>query len=214
MNDKKKWYFLIAVALIVGAMIGYFATSSLATTGDAKNIINNQQKIKTQLIREAKPNIEFCAEHFNYTKKNPLFGEHEGRYTCLADLSYPPANVCSNNMIFYNAYYNTLSTGIPGYICAEASYSEETLKTNCPLNLNEIQCADGFVLSDDLFYTQLAQQSTGCGYACVLEENISDNANYPCTENGYVPSGLFEDPIVFYECRYTGTNQDQLEQIK
>jgi len=32
-NDKMKWYLLIAIALIVGAMIGYFATNSLSTTG-------------------------------------------------------------------------------------------------------------------------------------------------------------------------------------
>lgn len=25
-KEKRKWYFLIAVALIVGAMVGYFAT--------------------------------------------------------------------------------------------------------------------------------------------------------------------------------------------
>lgn len=38
-NDKMKWYLLIAIALIVGAMIGYFATNSLSTTGNAnKNI--------------------------------------------------------------------------------------------------------------------------------------------------------------------------------
>lgn len=41
-NEKRKWYFLIAVALIVGAIIGYFATQSLSTTGNAKNIANIQ----------------------------------------------------------------------------------------------------------------------------------------------------------------------------
>jgi len=40
-NEKRKWYFLIAVALIVGAMIGYFATERLSLTGNAKNILNN-----------------------------------------------------------------------------------------------------------------------------------------------------------------------------
>jgi len=35
-NEKRKWYFLIAVALIVGAMIGYFATNRLSTTGEAR----------------------------------------------------------------------------------------------------------------------------------------------------------------------------------
>lgn len=38
-NEKRKWYFLIAVALIVGAMVGYFATNSLATKGNATNSI-------------------------------------------------------------------------------------------------------------------------------------------------------------------------------
>ena len=41
-NEKrKKWYFLIAVALLLGAIIGYFATTGLSNTGNAKNIINN-----------------------------------------------------------------------------------------------------------------------------------------------------------------------------
>lgn len=35
-NEKMKWYFLIAVALVVGAIIGYFATSNLTTEGNAK----------------------------------------------------------------------------------------------------------------------------------------------------------------------------------
>jgi len=39
-NEKMKWYFLIAAALIVGAMVGYFATNSLSTTGNAKTIIS------------------------------------------------------------------------------------------------------------------------------------------------------------------------------
>lgn len=34
-NEKMKWYFLIAAALIVGAMVGYFATSNLTTEGNA-----------------------------------------------------------------------------------------------------------------------------------------------------------------------------------
>lgn len=34
-NEKMKWYFLIAVALVVGAIIGYFATSNLTTEGNA-----------------------------------------------------------------------------------------------------------------------------------------------------------------------------------
>ena len=41
-SEKRKWYFLIAVALIVGAIIGYFATNSLANTGNARNILNNE----------------------------------------------------------------------------------------------------------------------------------------------------------------------------
>ena len=39
-NEKMKWYFLIAAALVVGAMVGYFATNSLSTTGNAKATLN------------------------------------------------------------------------------------------------------------------------------------------------------------------------------
>ncbi len=45
-NEKMKWYFLIAVALVVGAIIGYFATANLATTGNARNAINAQKPIQ------------------------------------------------------------------------------------------------------------------------------------------------------------------------
>lgn len=41
-KEKRKCYFLIAAALIVGAMIGYFATNALSTTGDAKNTLHNK----------------------------------------------------------------------------------------------------------------------------------------------------------------------------
>ena len=47
-SEKRKWYFLIAVALIVGAIIGYFATNSLANTGQSTGIIfgkNPDEKI-------------------------------------------------------------------------------------------------------------------------------------------------------------------------
>lgn len=40
-NEKRKWYFLIAVALIVGAMIGYFATNMLSTRGFANYSVNS-----------------------------------------------------------------------------------------------------------------------------------------------------------------------------
>ena len=42
-NSKMKWYILIAVALLVGAIIGYFATNSLTTAGNS-NIVFKQQK--------------------------------------------------------------------------------------------------------------------------------------------------------------------------
>ncbi len=38
-NEKMKWYVLIAVALVVGGMVGYFATNSLSTTGNANKFI-------------------------------------------------------------------------------------------------------------------------------------------------------------------------------
>lgn len=52
-NEKRKWYFLIAVALIVGALIGYFATSHLSAKGNASylnkqtNVDNSDQQINT-----------------------------------------------------------------------------------------------------------------------------------------------------------------------
>lgn len=39
-NDKRKWYILIAVALLIGIIIGYFATINLTITGNANNISN------------------------------------------------------------------------------------------------------------------------------------------------------------------------------
>ena len=39
-NEKRKWYFLIATALIVGAIVGYFATNSLTTKGEATKLIS------------------------------------------------------------------------------------------------------------------------------------------------------------------------------
>lgn len=53
MKEKTKWYFLIAVALIVGAIIGYFATTNLSTTGNANNILiktKNTPKIYATVI--------------------------------------------------------------------------------------------------------------------------------------------------------------------
>ncbi|MFA5746221.1 MAG: hypothetical protein WCX82_00185 [archaeon] len=40
-NEKMKWYILIAAALLVGAIIGYFATANLSTTGNACQNLNN-----------------------------------------------------------------------------------------------------------------------------------------------------------------------------
>lgn len=45
-TDKIKWYFLIAVALIVGAIIGYFSTNSLSSTGNAKAAIIESKSSK------------------------------------------------------------------------------------------------------------------------------------------------------------------------
>ena len=45
-SEKMKWYILIAVALVVGAIIGYFATANLATTGNARNTVS--QKVVSQ----------------------------------------------------------------------------------------------------------------------------------------------------------------------
>lgn len=38
-KEKTKWYFLIAVALFIGAIIGFFATTNLSTLGRADYII-------------------------------------------------------------------------------------------------------------------------------------------------------------------------------
>ena len=51
-NEKRKWYFLIAVALIVGAIIGYLATERLSTKGNANaNYIENNNDYDYSEIR-------------------------------------------------------------------------------------------------------------------------------------------------------------------
>jgi len=39
MTEKMKWYFLIAAALIVGALIAYFATNGFSSKGQAKSVL-------------------------------------------------------------------------------------------------------------------------------------------------------------------------------
>lgn len=40
-KEKTKWYVLIAIALFVGAIIGFLATTNLSTVGKANYIISN-----------------------------------------------------------------------------------------------------------------------------------------------------------------------------
>lgn len=59
-KEKRKWYFLIAIALIVGAMIGYFTTNTLSTTGDA--ITNLKNTTTTKYTNEIKETIRECCD--------------------------------------------------------------------------------------------------------------------------------------------------------
>ncbi len=84
-NEKMKWYFLIAVALVVGAIIGYFATSNLATTGNANKFIQENTEsgwVATEFITE-----ENCIKHGgtvvpsgnSYNYKNCVLKGRSGR---------------------------------------------------------------------------------------------------------------------------------------
>ncbi len=59
-NDKMKWYFLIAVALVVGAIIGYFATNSLSATGNAKLAANASLEVKDPFTLKEATAINTC----------------------------------------------------------------------------------------------------------------------------------------------------------
>jgi hypothetical protein len=50
-SENVKWYILIAAALLVGAIIGHFATANLATTGNAKSVIQATNINSTNLSK-------------------------------------------------------------------------------------------------------------------------------------------------------------------
>ncbi|HOZ35621.1 MAG TPA: hypothetical protein PLK55_01390 [archaeon] len=74
-TEKTKWYFLIAVALIVGAIVGYLATTKFSTTGDAKIGISDSCVNEVDLLRDDASARCYCSV---------------GTCTCGGDCPYAP----------------------------------------------------------------------------------------------------------------------------
>jgi hypothetical protein len=49
MNEKMKWYLLIAAALLLGMIMGYFTTVNLSTEGNSKIMLNNNLYNNTEM---------------------------------------------------------------------------------------------------------------------------------------------------------------------
>lgn len=73
-NDKMNWYFLIAAALIVGAMVGYFATSNLTTEGNAKAALKSGAIMATEATEYEKYAMN---EISTFAEKNNLLQENK-----------------------------------------------------------------------------------------------------------------------------------------
>lgn len=91
-NEKRKWYFLIAVALLVGAIVGYFATQSLSTTGNAKEITENTKRLKQEEEYQILNNtiIEIKEQQINKGSKDEVIDS-------LSDIQRIIANVNAFN---------------------------------------------------------------------------------------------------------------------
>lgn len=96
-NEKMKWYFLIAVALVVGAIIGYFATSNLTTTGNAKGaLIANNNNSVVDLSKSSTDDILYTAIYLKIRE-----GGLDSVYDVLDSIKYSVDNENYSGENFY-----------------------------------------------------------------------------------------------------------------
>lgn len=107
MTEKMKWYFLIAVALIVGALIGYFATNGFSSKGQAKSVLTNNTN--TYLVKGSerdlfvKDLLDISDKCYNY---NPFMDDLK-KNASLIELDFKTKEefeLAKNNLYFISAY--------------------------------------------------------------------------------------------------------------
>lgn len=98
-NEKMKWYFLIAAALVVGAMVGYFATNSLSTTGNAKATIS--ERGATAYEKYAFGEMEQYIKQNNLTESNVLIYRKSTK-----GKEIPSANISHYDLKQYTYVFN------------------------------------------------------------------------------------------------------------